>query len=270
MIRLGLLLVIASTLALGVAEASGCNGQLSLGNPLASIDAGAVQASTIEQCSKAGFQHPNVCCTGSQYVASACGTYPMDPFAPCPGSFLTFPNPNLCCPLDPTQGPCNEVMASRVAPDETCVFACPPGEFQSDSGACCWSNGSSGVCSAGSAATVALPCNQPACLVGDECPLTCNPTAPCGACPSGFTTPDAAPTLCCRDGGLEDGGLGPQCFSQAVGSASSIGSGTGTSSGGSSSVVDASISVPPSLDAGGTPSPTEAGVLNSVPDSSLD
>jgi len=107
------------------------------------------------------------------------------------------------------------------------------------SGTCCQNDGSGDlVCATaadeGSSCACACPSNGP-------CPpCDCDAGAPpapltgCGACPAGWSVPDGEPDQCCRQdpNGVID------CFSQAI-SPVQVGSGSGSSSGGTVVAVDA-------------------------------
>jgi hypothetical protein len=90
----------------------------------------------------AGYQHPNICCSGGPGAASTCGAYVNHPFRACDQGWSTHPNPLSCCSL--TDGTCIDAPSGAndlPAPPPSCGLVCPPGWWPASSGG---SSGSSG------------------------------------------------------------------------------------------------------------------------------
>jgi hypothetical protein len=183
----------------------------------AGLDSGsltAILSGPVAACDD-GLAHPSVCCTGGYGRATSC-VEGSDPFQPCEGGALTFPDPRSCCRLDgPTQ--CEPTRRTSGPGNQlACRFPCGPGASFPPAGGldscldvpivavdggfaqedacryCCF-----GVC-----ATDVGECGP-----NGPCP---QPTFGCGLCPSGWQNQQGIPDLCCRDGGR-----GRKCFSQA-------------------------------------------------------
>src|SRR4051812_34541465 len=62
----------------------------------------------------AGYQHPNICCSGGPTESSSCGAYINKPFRPCDAGSTTYPNALSCCSL--TDGSCIDAGSSSTSP----------------------------------------------------------------------------------------------------------------------------------------------------------
>jgi hypothetical protein len=176
----------------------------------------------------AGAAHPNICCQASLTEAPACFVA-ASPFAPCPASWLTYPDATRCCSLDGDNvcvpatvgdggvdgggdaGDDGDIDAAIVdsgtddagvdaGPIQACYEPCAPGNWLDTDGNCCWGRGTVVQCS------MRDRCSGSA----DACKkiLGAHSTA-CATCPTGWSPTVGQTALCCRTTPAA------QCFSQA-------------------------------------------------------
>jgi hypothetical protein len=268
--------------AAAVATVAGCAGKaVSIGNnapPFKTIAASDISAASGGNTCSTGFEHPNVCCSGSASDASQCGVWLGAPFRACDSGWTTYPDPTECCSIDdPTN--CVAPSEATYSDNSLCVYACEPGWWTSptDSTQCCQQDdrgntvcesnsydGPTAVSGGGDDCAPDCVANSTPSSTGsgstgtsgssnvtpnDE-PTTANSSAgtsttaaQCNiACPSGWFADPIQPEVCCQQTSDSTG----QCFSQATGPASS---------GGYSGFN--------SEDAGASISPTEMGAVDS-------
>jgi hypothetical protein len=167
------------------------------------------------------YEHPNICCTGGVDASTACTESQNTPFARCSNTALTFPDPQLCCPL---AGGSACLPPLDAGARSSCSYPCGPGAWlqpPSDGGAelsPCTDVPNMAVDGGGLVPTDL--CSY--CCAGGGCATDmggCSPNGPCGepvtfgcdVCPDSFHNVAGIPDLCCS----ADGGPTDTCFSQA-------------------------------------------------------
>ena len=169
----------------------------------------------VPQC-PAGYEHPNICCQGAPYQATACTEDLTHPFGLCESEQLAYPDPNACCSLD-NKTDCVQPSGVDSTPDagqqNNCQNPCSPGAYPPpplmDGWLC--------VFGIGMSAEPTQPVLRTSCTVPiDWCS---NP------CPAGWSAPVGGQVdLCCQTG---SGGQS-FCFSQAALIGGNRGGGVGT------------------------------------------
>jgi hypothetical protein len=227
MIRITNLRTLRWSLATACATALACGQHLIIGanaisEGLSTVDpiavGGVAGGIMVPQCA-VGSEHPNVCCIASSANDITCGTYPDEPFRPCPDASTTYPDPRACCALS-NAGSCTQAPQADGGPILGCPYTCPPGYVATPQS----SPFSGGCCLAGST-------NPPRCFGWSSNAVREEPDGASStmvqttcACPPTFEAVVGEPDVCC---GILFGS--PACFSIGIGAAAALLGDAGTS-----------------------------------------